>query len=576
MRINRDRFKRGAIAYLVLLILVIVSLVGVAALALSHYNSKLAGNEVRRKRALYLAESGAMAAIDTLNVNDSLHGVIFSDYAVAGGEYTVEVFDSTDFGWLSPGERMVRSIGKCANAIRRIEYRLVPSALDYTDIPGPLYIEAEDPDFQGNVFTVSGADHHVGDTDYYIPSPPGDPKPPISTIQDSASIAGDIGTHDDQIFTVDDTGGIVEGAFQSDMDTFDLEALADIYAGPNGEYADTINYVTGMYPNDYKVSYFPGDCNISGGGHTGGGGNQIPCPNCNGTGIITCPGCDGTGYEWMSGCNCATCGGTGKVDCSDCAGLGYYTCPDCGGTGGDATACDSCNGTGIYGCAECYGTGVCPICNGTGIWKTSGSNQWSCYRCGTGGKNDPPGDGVCVDCGGTGGVSCPFCGGTGVDPSSGCPTCGGTGVVTCVTCGGSGTATCPTCDGNGGCDTLRTCHMCNGAGIDTCYYCNGLGTVPEDGCGAGPAGSIGAGVLVVRGNLHISGQFEFVGLVIVLGEVSTDVTGGGQGCHIWGSLLSKTVDFKIAGNADICYSSDALKRLKPRSAGYQIASIIEY
>jgi len=87
---------------------------------------------------------------------------------------------------------------------------------------------------------------------------------------------------------------------------------------------------------------------------------------------------------------------------------------------------------------------------------------------------------------------------------------------------------------------------------------------------------VGAGVLVVRGNLHISGQFEWTGLIICLGEVSVDITGGGQGVHIWGSLLCQSVNFKIAGNADINWCRDALKRLKPRNAGWQVASVIEY
>ncbi|RKZ29120.1 hypothetical protein DRQ36_09310 [bacterium] len=569
-----NRRNRGSITLIVLLVLVLVSLIGIIAITASYYNSKLAGNEIRRKRAFYIAEQGAMAAIETLNVVDSLHGVIFSDYAVAGGSYTVEVFDSTDYPWLGELERIVKSIGKHGNAVRRLEYRLVPTTLGYNNIPGPLYIEAPNPQFSGNVFTVQGSDHHYGDPNYYIPTPPGDPKPAVGTIQDSASLAAAIGMHGDQIFTCDDTGAVIEDAFVFDQDTFDLQALADIYAGPNGEFADTINYIAGMYPNDYKVSYFPGDCMVSGGGHTGGGGAQITCPNCGGTGVISCYGCNGSGYE-LQGTGCPFCGGTGVVTCSFCGGVGHFTCPDCGGTGGNPVACDSCEGTGIYGCKECGGTGICPICHGTGYWKESGPNKWSCYRCGTGGKNDPPGTGICPTCGGTGGIPCPFCGGTGIDTTTWCSTCGGTGVIPCDSCGGTGVVICDSCGGTGG-TGARICHVCGGSGTITCPYCNGLGTIPEEGCGAGPAGTIGAGVLVVCGDLHISGQFEFVGLVIVLGEVSTDITGGGQGCHIWGALLSRTVDFKISGNSDICWCSDALKRLKPRMAGYQVASVIEY
>ena len=110
----------------------------------------------------------------------------------------------------------------------------------------------------------------------------------------------------------------------------------------------------------------------------------------------------------------------------------------------------------------------------------------------------------------------------------------------------------------------------------TCPCCAGVGTVPETGGGQGPSGTYGAGVLVIEGDLHISGQFEWTGLIICLGDVSVDITGGGQGIHIYGSLLCRSVDFKINGNADICWCSDALKRLEPRKAGFQVASVIEY
>ena len=73
---------------------------------------------------------------------------------------------------------------------------------------------------------------------------------------------------------------------------------------------------------------------------------------------------------------------------------------------------------------------------------------------------------------------------------------------------------------------------------------------------------VGAGVLVVDGTLEMAGQFEFTGLVIVKGDVT--VTGGGQGTHIWGSLLvNETVSlidaFKVEGQADIYYSTEALE-----------------
>ena len=565
---------------IILMVVIIISGVALMVLAVSHFNDKMSSNERYRKKAFYIAESGAMMGIDSLNNNMQVHGVIFNEYSTTGGFFTVEVFDSTDFQWLQWDHRIVRSIGKSRNAVRRMEYVVGEAAFGFNNIPGPLYIEAEDPAFPGNVFTVQGGDHHWGDAIYNIPVPHGDHRPAISTIHDSLSIVAAIGNRADQVFTVDDFGNVIEGSVRPLYDTLDLEALAAAYAGPNGELADTIGWVTGAFPNDYKVSYLEGDFTLAGGGHSpSGGSGQYPCPNCNGTGVVPCWGCDGTGYEYQAE-TCHTCNGTGLIGCMTCDSLGYLVCPDCGGTGGEAIMCDSCLGTGIYGCAVCAGTGECPICHGTGISKTAGSNWWSCYYCGNGEKNGTPGDGLCPACIGTGGVSCIYCGGTGVDPTSGCSTCGGSGSITCPDCDGLGYTPCPTCGGSGGVGDSRICNVCKdskvGTGLMVCPWCVGAGTVNEEGGGPGPGGTLGAGVLVVTGNLHISGQFEFSGLVIVLGEVSVDITGGGQGCHIWGSLLCQSTDFKINGNADIVWSSQVLEAIEQKSAGFQVISVTEY
>jgi len=576
VRRNRDNV-RGSVMFIVIMILIITSMVGMLMLVLSHYNNKLAGNEMRRKRAFYIAERGAMEAIEILNDNPDSSGQVFTDFTTAGGKYTVEIFDSTDFSWLPENERIVRSIGMSGNAVRRLEYRLAPSSLGYNDLPGPLYIESPAPAFPGNSFTIQGPDHHYGIPDYYIPTPPGDPKPAVATIHDSASITNAIGARADQCFSVENDTEIVECSIAPDHDTLDLDALADIYAGENGELADTTDFCYGSYPNNYKVCYYPGDCHVSGGGPKAKGGS-LPCPNCGGTGVITCYGCDGTGYEYVEpGVICDSCGGDGVLGCHTCDSIGYFVCPDCGGTGGNALDCDSCMGSGIYGCAECYGTGVCPECGGTGTTK-KGSKTYSCSRCGTGGKGDPPGTGLCNVCGGTGGIVCPFCGGTGIDPTSGvCATCGGTGSISCPDCGGDGYNVCPVCGGLGSTGGInRVCPVCSGVGTMTCPCCDGLGTVSEKNGGQGPSGTYGAGVLVIEGDLKISGQFEWTGLIICLGDVNVEMVGGGQGIHIWGALLCRSVDFKINGNADLCWCSDALKRLEPKQAGFQVASVIEY
>ncbi len=64
--IARDKYRnsRGSVMFIVIMILIVASLLGLLMLTISHYNSKLSGNEVRRKKAFYIAESGAMEAID--------------------------------------------------------------------------------------------------------------------------------------------------------------------------------------------------------------------------------------------------------------------------------------------------------------------------------------------------------------------------------------------------------------------------------------------------------------------------------------------------------------------------------
>lgn len=75
-------------------------------------------------------------------------------------------------------------------------------------------------------------------------------------------------------------------------------------------------------------------------------------------------------------------------------------------------------------------------------------------------------------------------------------------------------------------------------------------------------GFIGAGVLIVEGNVLFSGHSEFSGLVIVKGDVR--LTGGGYGVHIYGSLLAGKSEtdtdptLTISGNTTVAFSSLAL------------------
>lgn len=71
--------------------------------------------------------------------------------------------------------------------------------------------------------------------------------------------------------------------------------------------------------------------------------------------------------------------------------------------------------------------------------------------------------------------------------------------------------------------------------------------------------SYGQGVLLIEGDLEITGGFEFFGIVIVKGRLKTTGTGG----HITGAVMAANVDLEtsqILGNAVVQYASCAMKR----------------
>ncbi|HEX6967171.1 MAG TPA: hypothetical protein VF166_15380 [Gemmatimonadaceae bacterium] len=70
---------------------------------------------------------------------------------------------------------------------------------------------------------------------------------------------------------------------------------------------------------------------------------------------------------------------------------------------------------------------------------------------------------------------------------------------------------------------------------------------------------VGQGILLVEGDLKVTGNFTFYGPVIVKGTFSTQ----GNGAHFNGGLMAANVDLDpntVAGNAIINYSSCALSR----------------
>lgn len=83
-------------------------------------------------------------------------------------------------------------------------------------------------------------------------------------------------------------------------------------------------------------------------------------------------------------------------------------------------------------------------------------------------------------------------------------------------------------------------------------------------------GGMGQGVLVVAGDLQVSGGFEFYGPVIVQGQLSTSGSGG----HFFGGVIAANVNLDqntILGDAQVNYSQCALDRARNGSAtAYQM------
>jgi hypothetical protein len=86
------------------------------------------------------------------------------------------------------------------------------------------------------------------------------------------------------------------------------------------------------------------------------------------------------------------------------------------------------------------------------------------------------------------------------------------------------------------------------------------------------SGGRGQGILMVNGDLDITGGFEYYGVVLVRGALSSSGTGG----HITGGVLAANIDLEqesILGNAVLTYSSCALSKVQNGgAAGAQMRS----
>ncbi len=84
-------------------------------------------------------------------------------------------------------------------------------------------------------------------------------------------------------------------------------------------------------------------------------------------------------------------------------------------------------------------------------------------------------------------------------------------------------------------------------------------------------GNIGQGILLVEGDLTVTGGFVFYGPVVVTGTLSTAGNGSG-GAKFYGGIIAGNValdDNKISGGAMVDYSSCALRRALSNSANIE-------
>jgi len=123
---------------------------------------------------------------------------------------------------------------------------------------------------------------------------------------------------------------------------------------------------------------------------------------------------------------------------------------------------------------------------------------------------------------------------------------------------GGNYSTAPSLLGNGACnrgDALNWGDGINRAGPCGSYmpiiYVNGDVTLNN---------TQGQGILLVNGNMSVQGSYQFFGIVIIQGDLSTS-GGGSTEAHFWGMTMARNINLttqKFSGKAEINYSKCAI------------------
>jgi hypothetical protein len=101
-----------------------------------------------------------------------------------------------------------------------------------------------------------------------------------------------------------------------------------------------------------------------------------------------------------------------------------------------------------------------------------------------------------------------------------------------------------------------------GDGLNPTQLCGGYLPIIHITGNAVLNGVQGQGVLLVDGGLDVQGSYDFFGITIIQGDLST--SGGGiSDAHFWGGVLAKNADVTtntLSGKATLNYSSCAIKK----------------
>jgi hypothetical protein len=116
----------------------------------------------------------------------------------------------------------------------------------------------------------------------------------------------------------------------------------------------------------------------------------------------------------------------------------------------------------------------------------------------------------------------------------------------------------PTTNAAGACDQTNTTNW--GDGMNPAAACGNYFPIVHIAGSATLDGDQGQGILLVDGDMSIQGSYQFYGIVLVRGSLST-AGGGSTDAHFWGAVMAQNVDItlnSLSGNATLNYSKCAI------------------